>query len=150
MDATVVVAAIGLMTTLLAAWFTTYWQRQGDREGRILDAKVPVYGECSNSLHEYTRATYNRVKARLESLPDPEREPLRQDAYRCNARAKSAIGQVMIISGNTSLREHLEEARRAVGDLKDAVDAADLKQRRETVNKRLDDALDLARSDLAR
>src|SRR6478609_1961130 len=149
MDATVV-AAMGFVTTLLAAWFTTYWQRRGDRAGRILDAKVRFYGECSNNLYEYTRATYNRVKARLESHPEHHREKLRQEAYRCNARAKSAIGQVAIVTGDTALRERLEEARRAVGSLNDAVDGADLKQRRESVNQLLDEALNLARSDLMR
>ena len=66
MDATVIVAAMGFAATVLAAWATSRWQRQGDRESRILDAKLRVYGDCSGSLYEYARATFNRVAARID------------------------------------------------------------------------------------
>lgn len=64
MVATVIVAALGFASTVLGAWLTARSHRQGDREGRILDAKVRIYGECSDSLYEYARATYNRAKAK--------------------------------------------------------------------------------------
>jgi hypothetical protein len=149
MDATVIVAAMGFVATLLGTWLTARSQRQGDREGRILDARVRVYGECSDSLYEYARATYNRVKSRLESLPDEHREKLRQEAYRCNARARSAIGQAAILSGNESLQERLATARRAIGRLNDAPDRTDLSRRQEEVYQMLNNALSVARSDLS-
>src|SRR4051812_24397159 len=129
MDATVVVAAMGFVATLLGTWLSTRSQRQGDREGRLLDARVRVFGDCSESLYEYTRANYNRVKSRLDGRSEEYREGLRQEAYRCNARARSAIGQAAILSGSENLQESLVTARRAIGKLTDASDRADLRRR---------------------
>lgn len=148
MDATVIVAALGFVSTLLAAWLSARLQRQGDRAGRLLDARVRTYGECSDSLYEYARATYNRVKARLESRPADQREDLRQEAYRCNARARSAIGQAVILSGNESLQEQLAAARHAIGAMNDATDYDDLRRRQQDVYEMLKDALNVARTDL--
>jgi hypothetical protein len=148
MDATVVVAAMGFTATLLAAWLSARLQRQGDREGRILDARVRTYGECSDSLYEYARATYNRVRARLESQPDDYREELRQEAYRCNARARSAIGQTVILTRNESLQERLAAARHAISEMNDATDYGDLRRRQQDVYETLKDALNIARADL--
>lgn len=117
MDATVIVAAMGFAATLLAAWLSARLQRQGDREGRILDARVRTYGECSASLYEYSRATYNRVRARVDSRPEDYREGLRQEAYRCNGRARSAIGQTIILTGNETLHQRLEAARHAISGI---------------------------------
>src|SRR6266545_15922 len=114
MDATVAVAAMGFVSTLLGAWLAAYWQRQSNREVRLLDAKLRAYGDCAATLYEYQRATYSRVKDRLESLPEERREELRQEAYRCNARARSAIGQAAILSGTEGLQEELESVRQAV------------------------------------
>lgn len=77
MDATVIVAAMGFVATLVGTWLSARSQRQGDREGRILDARVRTYGECSDSLYEYARATYNRVKgpARLSPRGSQRRAP---------------------------------------------------------------------------
>jgi hypothetical protein len=148
MDDTVIVAAMGLAATLLATWFTARSQRQVDREGRILDAKVRTYGECSESLYEYARATYNRSKTRVEARPDRDEEGLRQEAYRANARARSAIGQVVILTRNQELEDELARARHTIGQLNDASDHDDLRQRQEGVYKILKGALDMARSDL--
>lgn len=124
MIGTVVVAALGLGSTLLAAWLTSRSHRRGEREGRILDAKVRIYGECASSLYEYERATYNRVKARLASVPHDVREDMRQQAYEFNSRARAAIGQVAILC-DEQLRDRLEEARSAVGEYNRAVSEAD-------------------------
>lgn len=148
MDATITIAAMGFAATLLAAWFSARSQRQGDRQGRILEARVRTYGECSETLYEYARATYNRVKARLDSRPDDQREGLRQEAYRCNARARSAIGQAAILSGSESLEERLATARHAIGKLNDAPDHADLRRRQADVYKMIKNALTIARTDL--
>lgn len=82
MEATVIVAGMGFVATLTGAWLTGRSQRQAALEGRILDAKVRVFGACADTLYEYERATFNRVKARLASQPDARREELRQEAYR--------------------------------------------------------------------
>jgi len=148
MDATVVVAAMGFVATLSAAGLTARSQRRGDREGRLVDARVRIYGECAVSLNEYARATYNRAKARLESGPDNNREGLRQEAYRCNSRVRAAIGQASILTGSRSLEEYLTTARRAIGDLNKASSYAELKSRQEVAYKSVNDALEVARSDL--
>lgn len=119
-------------------------------EIRILEAKVRVYGECSDNLYEYTRATYNRVKARLACRPEVQREGLRQEAYRSNARARSAVGQAAILSGDEDLRLKLEHVRHKVGDLNHAVDDGDLRQRHDGLHKLLKEALERARHDLMR
>jgi hypothetical protein len=150
MTATVVVAAMGFVSTFLGAWLAAYWQRRAVREGRFVDAKLRAYGDCATSLYEYERATFNRVKARLESLPETHREDLRQEAYRCNAKVRSAIGQAAILSGADGPRESLEAVREAVGDLNQAVDHADLKERHDRVAEALNQALGSARSDLMR
>ena len=148
MDTTVAVAAMGFATTLLATWMTGRFQGRADRDGRILEARVRVYGECSDSLYEYARATYNRAKARLELRPEVDREILRQEAYRCNARARSAIGQALILSGEQHLGEKLSSVRHEIGELKHASDETDLKRRQSEIYDRLKEALDAARGDL--
>lgn len=148
MDTTVVVAGMGFTATVLGAWLTARSQRTTDREGRILEAKVHVYGECSDTLYEYVRAMFNRVRARFDGVPDGERHGLRQEAYRCGARARSAIGQAAIVSGNEDVQKRLEMAREAVGELKEAVSHPDLINRHEDVLEKLNHALDTARADL--
>ena len=147
MDSTVIVAALGLASTLTGTWLTARLQQRGDREGRILDARVRVYGEVTDALYEYLRATYNRVKTRLES-PDHGREGIRQEAYRSNARARSAIGQAAILTQSESLEKRLAAARNAIGEMNGATDHADLLRRQEDVFRMLNDALSNARSDL--
>jgi hypothetical protein len=147
MDSTVIVAAMGFAATLLGTWLTSRSQQRRDREGRILDARVRIYGDCADALYEYARATYNRVKARLES-PDDNREGLRQEAYRANARARSVIGQAAIMTGSESLGERLAAARNAIGEMNGATNHADLVRRQDGAFKTLNDALGNARSDL--
>lgn len=148
MDATVAIAAMGFVATLAGAWLTGNAHRQAARDERMLDAKVRCFGDCSASLYEYQRATFNRVKARLHEAPDNDRQPLRQEAYRANTRARSAIGQVAILSGDEELQRRLERARSRVGDLNDATDEEDLRRRSKEVLEILREALDLARVDL--
>src|SRR4051794_4057013 len=133
MDSTIVIAAMGFAATLLAAWLSARLQRQGDRGGRILDARMRSYGECSDSLFEYARATYNRTKARLAGRPEDYREGLRQEAYRCNARARSAIGQTVVLTGNANLHSRLDAARHGISQMNDATTYAELRQRQQDV-----------------
>ena len=148
MDATISIAAMGFAATLGGALLTGNAQRQAARDERILDAKVRIFGECSANLYEYQRATFNRVKARFDDLPDEYRQPLRQEAYRANTRSRSAIGQVAILCGDEVLRQRLESARSSVGKLNDAHDERDLRRRSKEVYEILNQALDLARVDL--
>lgn len=148
MDATVAIAAMGFIATLGGAWVVGNAQRQAARDERMLDAKVRCFGECSASLYEYQRANFNRVRARLHDLPDQERQPLRQEAYRANTLSRSAIGQVAILSGDEELQRQLERARSMVGDLSDATDEKDLRRRSKEVMEAIRQALELARLDL--
>lgn len=148
MDATVVVAGMGFIATLLGVWMTGRFQAQIARDVQMTDAKLRTFGECSSSLHEYQRATFNRVKARIESLPEPVREPLRQDAHRANARARAAIGQVAILSHDEALQQQLEKARVQVGGLNKATGREHLTQLSTDAHSALFDALERARVDL--
>lgn len=148
MDPTVVVAAMGFGATLLGAWLTAHFQHRSDRDGRILEARLRVYGDCSDSLFEYSRATYNRVKSRLQARPESERDALRQEAYRCNARARSAIGQAYILSGDRELEEKLSRVRRDIGNYNSAVDETDLRRRQSEIYAHLKEALEVAQRNL--
>ena len=149
MDSTVAVAALGLFTTLLAAVVTSYVQRKTHRESRVFDARVAKYGELVAALYEYERATYSRVKARLENRPDHERAPHRDEAWANNARARAAIGVVALLSGSHSLHGCFDAIRRAIGDMNDVSAHAELKARHEAVYQSLDAALALAKADLS-
>lgn len=146
MDGTVFIAALGILSTAGTAWYTTRSQRQGERDGRLLEARVRVYGECATSLYEYERATYNRVKARLNAVPD--RDDLRQEAYRVSAQARAAIGQVAIMCDD-NVHKALEEWRQAVSKYKTATTDEDLREQRTVMLDGLDRALRLARKDIA-
>jgi hypothetical protein len=140
---------MGFMATLLASWLTAHFQGRSDRQIRMLEARLRVYGECSDSLYEYARATYNRAKARLERRSEVERDGYRQEAYRCNARARSAIGQLRILSQDRSLEEELSHVRHDIGGFNDAADETDLRRRQEQMYGRLKAALELARQSIA-
>jgi len=109
---------------------------------------VRVYGECSAALYDLARATFNRVRARIDKLPDSQRDPLRQEFYRSNALARTAIGQVTILTSDDSLRLTLERAREAFGDLNAASDRDDLKRRHKEAHTVLTSALQSAREEL--
>ncbi|MGY0390329.1 hypothetical protein ACWZJV_25445 [Nocardioides sp. WG-D5] len=150
MNPTVLVAAIGFLSTLLGTWLGAYWQHRSSRDLQLLDARVRVYGECAANLYEYERVTYNRVKARLKKLPDEDREPLRQEAYRSSAATKAAIGELSVLSADGEVPSEFENLRRSVGDLNNARDNDDLKRRHEEFYANLDRALGRARADLVR
>ncbi|MGH1564582.1 hypothetical protein [Mumia sp. DW29H23] len=149
MDPTVVVAGMGFATSLVSVWLTGRSQHRTDREGRILEARLRVYAECYDSLFDYSRATYDRVKARLEDRPESERDVIRQEAYRCNARARSAIGQAYILTGDSDLEKALSGARRTIGRFNGAADGEELKQLQDEVYDGLKAALEMARRHLA-
>lgn len=150
MNTTVVVAAMGLIATLLGGWLGAFWQHRTSRDLQLLDAKIRVYGECAASLYEYERSTYNRVKARLDDGPESERELLRQEAYRANSSARAAIGQLSVLSTIADVPKGLSRVRRAVGDLNGSTDLADLKSRHDSVYTDLDRLLSEARAELVR
>ena len=92
----VVIAGLGCAATLLSVWLTARFQNDTNLAGQMQDARLRDCGGCADSLIEYSRATYDRAKLRLADKPEAERDGVRQEAYRCNARARSAIGQVNI------------------------------------------------------
>jgi len=125
-------------------------QRLASLEGRMLDARVRVFGDCADALYEYERATFNRAKARLAGRPADERQDLRQEAYRRNAKARSAIGQAAILTGREELLRQLEAARKAVGKLNGTASEDELTAGHREVYKTLTAALALAREELTR
>lgn len=150
MDATVAVAAMGFITALLSVWLTARLQGRSEREGRIMEARLRVYGDCSDSLFEYSRATYNRAKSKFERRSELERDPIRQEAYRCNARARSAIGQVYILTGDRDLEERLSRVRHDIGQFNHVPTESELKDLQSTTYGRLNEALERARRHLVR
>ncbi|MET8520158.1 hypothetical protein [Nocardioides sp. NPDC004968] len=150
MTTTVVVTAMGILATLLGAWWGAYWQHRNSRDLQLLDARVRVYGECAASLYEFERVTYSRVKARLADLPAAERESLRQEAYRNNSAARAAIGQLSILSAGGKIPKGFEALRQAIGDLNDAPGLDELRERHDEIYVELDRVLEQARADLAR
>jgi hypothetical protein len=128
MDSTVVVAELGFAATLLSVWLTAPYQIGSNIAGRMFDARLRVYGECTGSLYEYSRATYNRAKLRLAGRPEDERDGVRQEAFRCNARARSAIGQVYLLTSAGDLQAQLSRSRHAIGGFNHVNTEADLKR----------------------
>ena len=139
---------MGFLATLGAAWLTASAQRQAVRDERMLEAKLRAFGECSESLYEYHRAAFNRVKARLSNLPHTDRDLLRQDAYRANTRARAAIGQVAILSQSIELRNRLEQARGRIGELAQAEEGPDLARRSSSALELISESLEQAQEDL--
>lgn len=148
MDTTVVIAALGLAATLLGTWLGSYWQRRGARALQLLDARIRCYGECAASLYEYERATYDRVKSRLEGRPASARESLRDEAYKANAAARSALGQARVLSASRDVPEGLEAIRRAIGQYNSQESHTDLRAGHDAVLSDLGRVLAQARSDL--
>jgi hypothetical protein len=148
MDATVAVAAMGFVSTILGVWLSARWQRKGAREAQILEAQVRVYGDCAAALYEYERATYSRARARIDGWPDEEREGLRQEAYRCEVRARSAIGQATYLSGTESLDQLFESVREKVGSLNEVADRKELYRRHQNIHDSLRDVLRRVRSEM--
>jgi sRNA-binding protein len=148
MSSTVVVAAMGLVATVLAAWLSSWSNRRAEREGQLLEARVRVYGECSESLFEYARANFNRAKTRIAGQPEEEHGKVREEAYPCNARARSAIGQAAILTGQEALEERLSSTRHVIGSFNDVTELAELTQRQHQVHGEIKAALEVARRDL--
>jgi hypothetical protein len=106
-------------------------------------------GECADSLYEYSRATYNRAKLRLAGRPEGERDGVRQEAFRCNARARSAIGQVYLVTGARDLQDQLSRIRHAIGEFNHVTTEADLKRLQTQTYGELNRALERAREHLS-
>lgn len=148
MDPIVVVAALGFATTLLSVWLTAHFQHRSNRAGRMLEARLAVYGACSDSLFEYSRASYNRVKSRLQGRPENERDGIRQEAYRWNAKARSAIGQAYILTGDSDLAAELAQVRHDIGEYNGVATESELRDRQNEVFSRINRALASARKHL--
>lgn len=148
MDSTVLVAGMGLFATLLGVLLTARLQGRSDREGRILDARIRVYGDCARELYEFERASFDRAKSRTLDPRADGREEVRQETYRCEARLRSAIGQVAIVSTSEELAEELEQARVAVKKYNHANDLRALNGLEERADACIQAALRLAQLSL--
>lgn len=148
MDASIWIAGMGFVATLLSAWLGSRWTRGADLEARLLEARLRVYGECVTALAEYRRATHHRVKTRIDAWPEEKREPLRQEAYRANAKARAATGEAVIVSGKPDIADDLERIRVRIGQLNAVNDKAMLDAQVVALDKDLGTALDRARDGL--
>lgn len=129
-------------------WLTAHLQGRSDRAGRILEAQLRVYGDCADTLFEYSRATYNRAESRIQGQPEAEHDLVRQEAFRCNARARSAIGQAYVLTGDRDLEAQLSGVRHDIGDFNDSETESELKHRQHETYEDLKRALERARSHL--
>jgi len=66
----------------------------------------------------------------------------------CNARARSAIGQVYILTGDSDLEAQLSAVRHAIGEFNHAKTEAKLKSGQHKTYEQLKRALETARSHL--
>ena len=116
----------------------------------MFEARVVGYGELVSALYDYERATYSRVKARLEGRADVDRESLRQEAWSSNAKARAAIGVVALLSGRADLHTRFDAVRRSVGDLNQATNVSDLRAQYDSINVELADVIVQAKADVTR
>jgi len=148
MDSTVVVAAMGFVATIVGVALTARWQRSSARETQLLAAQMQVYGACVEALHEYEGVMFSRVCARIEQRPDADREALRQESYRCDVRARSAIGQAIFLSGDEGLDGELDGVRSMVEALSAVETLPDLWQRHDDILRALREVLRRVRTGL--
>jgi hypothetical protein len=145
---TLVGGAIALVGSVVGIVISQRLQRRGDREARILDAKVRIFGECTEALYEYERVNFGRARARLRQQPEAERETLRQEVYRFEARARAAIGQAAYLSGSTELEESFESVHKDVHALSEARGYDELTIRHEAIQQKLKNVLHAVQDEL--
>ncbi|TDO49661.1 hypothetical protein EV651_12164 [Kribbella sp. VKM Ac-2571] len=114
MVSTLVGGAVALVGSIVGILLSQRLQRKSARDVQILEAKVRILGECTEALYEYARVNFGRARARIQGQPETIREELRQEVYRCEARARSAIGQAGYLSGSDGLDDDFESAHTAV------------------------------------
>lgn len=139
---------MGFLATVLTAWLSARWRRSADIQGRLLEARVRVFGLCVDALSEHRRATHNRVKTRIEGPAGRDRDAIRQDAYQSNARARAAIGQAAIITGTPEIVVGLEAVRVKIQGLNSVKNKTDLDTRADELDIELERALEGVRDGL--
>lgn len=77
MDDTVLVALLGFIATVVGTGLGGYWQRASSRASRMFAARLAALQELSGAIYEYERATYDRVKSRMDASLD-DRASVRQ------------------------------------------------------------------------
>ena len=138
MDATVAVAALGFVSTLLAAWLTARWQTRGLVETELVTARVAAYGDCAEALYELERVSFNRALHKAVSS-EAEDAALAQVVYEMNSKARAAIGRLAILSDRRDLWERLTDVRREIRTMHDRPEQ--LRDEHERIMKALDDIL---------
>lgn len=163
MDSTAVVAVSGLISTMVAGWFSASWQRRANREDRLLEARVRTYGDCAIALYEYERLTYRRALSRLdqkrpESLETVRDETsqhnlrvhVRDEAYQANSRLNSSIGQIALISQSENLTGVFQKLRASIQAMGSATDRNQLREQQGDVLRTIERVLESARMDLTK
>ncbi|MFG1909095.1 hypothetical protein [Kribbella sp. NPDC048928] len=150
MVGTLVGGTIALLGSVIGIVISQRLQQRGERNARILDAKMRVFGECTEALYEYARANFGRARARIEGQTEAARDVLRQEVYRCEARARAAIGQAVYLSGTDGLDDRFDSVHAAVHDFSKANDQQDLESRHDLIQKELKDVLRKVRKELQR
>jgi hypothetical protein len=123
---TVAVAALGLASTLLAAWLTARLQTRGLVRTELVTARVAAYGDCAGALYELERVSYNRALTRLRTAGADD-AALAQVVYEHNSAARAAIGRLAILSDREDLWQRLTEVRRRIRVMHDLASEAELR-----------------------
>lgn len=118
MDATVAVAGLGFLSTLLAAYLTARWQTRGLVETELVSAKVAAYGDCAEALYELERVSFDRALHKPTGTPE-EDAARAQVVYEHNSKARAAIGRLAILSDRADLWQRLTEVRREIRTMHD-------------------------------
>jgi hypothetical protein len=137
-DATVAVAALGFLSTLLAAYLTARWQTRGLVETELVTARVAAYGDCAEALYELERVSFNRALRKADGT-DADDAALAQVVYEHNSKARAAIGRLAILSDRTDLWQRLTEVRRRIRTMHDR--PADLRGEHDRIMAELDGIL---------
>lgn len=132
MDPTVLVAAIGFFATILVAALGASAQRTLARDSLIYQSRLGAYSQCLAALFEFERATFNRVKMRLDGVAD--REAARSDAWQSNALARTAIANLALYSSPT-MSDRLEAARFLISSMTKTTELGELQSLHGAVNE---------------
>jgi hypothetical protein len=136
MDATVAVAALGFVSTLLAAWLTARWQTRGLVTTELVSARVQAYGEAAQAFYELERVSFNRAITRFRDA-GPDDAELAQAVYKQNSATRAAIGRLAILSREPDLWKDLNALRGEVRGMHDLRDEDALRTKHDEVMDKL-------------
>lgn len=143
-----ITAIIAALAALLGVVMGAYSQRAQGREARIFGARLAALQEISGAIFEYERATYDRVITRIKDS-NPDRGPVRAQAWAANSRTRSAIGVLSLLSDSDDTPNAFEGHRKAIGEYNDLETKEKLTDTHEDLVRVLVKTIQTARVELA-